>query len=88
MEPIFYEDNQDYKFYMTESQGVEKRIFEFLNESDFVHFQQGLRRGNARYWRQRPSTAKMLEKMNENKGRTFVVKFNEEETAPFIKNRY
>lgn len=63
----------------------EKNVFEMFEENDFNVFIQGLKRNNPRFWRTTPINEKMMEKMNENRGLWFEVRFGDRSYKPFDK---
>lgn len=65
--------NEGWKFY----QEGDQKIFEIIKEDDFNQFRIGYKKGNRRYWQQNPVLREMMDCMNSEKTRNFVVKFKE-----------
>ena len=86
-DPNMIEETATYKYY----NDGDRKVFEMLDESDFHKFYQGLKRGNNRFWRNSPmmggspTTEKMMEKMNENRGLWFEVRYDNRIYKPFDK---
>lgn len=75
------EETDKFKYFLE----GDKKVFEILDEADFNIFYQGLRKVNPRFWRQSPITVKMMERMNENRGLWFVVRYGDKQYKPFDK---
>lgn len=73
-------ETEDYKFYET-SKGY--RVFEFINENDHQSINLGFQKRNFRYWRQTLAGAHLLEIMQTERGKAFVVKCGNREFNPF-----
>jgi len=57
-------------------------VFEIKEQYDFDHYMAGLKKNNLRYWRQNETVSTMLEYFQQHKHAGFVVKFQDQVSAP------
>ncbi len=76
-----FEDNDDWSFYNDNDMNV----FEIKNNNAKDVYQMGLKRGQANFWKQNDTTNQMLQHLNTNRSRNFVVRFDGQDSFPLMK---
>ncbi len=60
-------------------------IFEIHNEQDINVYHQGLKKGSPKFWRQNSTTSEMMDTMNQNRSRNFIVRTDLGDSYPISK---
>ncbi len=77
------QENDNFRFFHDDKDG--KNVFEILDPMDHQIFQQGMKKGDSRFWRNNETTAAMLTHMNSHRARNFVVRYDGNEMQPVTK---
>lgn len=74
-------DTEDYNF----STDGYTHIFEMKNFNDFNLYVRGIKEGSAKRWRQNQTCFEMYKKLQENRHKGFIVKYQDQESSPVCK---
>ncbi len=76
-----FENNDDWSYYKDQDMNV----FEIKNQDAKGIYQMGLKRQQSNFWKQNETTNAMLQHMNDNRSRNFVVRFDGQNSFPLMK---